>query len=326
MIPWTDVPAQPWTGRDDGPGEEHLRWHGAVTSWPDDPAAGTPALIGFRSDEGVRRNRGRPGAALGPVAVRAALASLALPPSGPSRVYDAGDVVVSGSDLEAAQHRLGVAITGMLDRGHPVAVLGGGHEVAFGTYLGVAASAAVRAGARCGVLNLDAHFDLRADTTPSSGTPFLQMARQERAHGRALRYAVVGIAQPSNTTALFTTATELGVRYLLDDECRIAHLPDVETFVGEFLATVDLVHLTVDLDVLPAAIAPGVSAPAAYGVPLEVVQHVCDLVARSGRLAVAEIAELNPAFDIDDRTARTAARLVHRLVTGRHTGRSIGAP
>jgi formiminoglutamase len=326
MIVRTDAPAQPWTGRDDGPGPEHLRWHNAVTSWPAEPTPGTPALIGFRSDEGVRRNRGRPGAAQGPAVLRAALASLAIPRSGPSTVYDAGDVVVDGSDLEAAQYRLGAAVTAMLDHGHPVTVLGGGHEVAYGTYLGIAGSAAVRAGARCGVLNLDAHFDLRADAAPSSGTPFLQMARQEKSHGRDLRYAVVGIAQPSNTTALFTTAAELGVRYLLDDECRLVHLPDVETLVGEFLAPVDLVHLTVDLDVLPAAVAPGVSAPAAFGVPLEVVQHVCDLVARSGRLAVAEIAELNPAFDTDNRTARTAARLVHRLVTGRHTGRPLDVP
>lgn len=326
MIVRSDAPPEPWTGRDDGPGAEHLRWHRTVGPWPDDPAPGTPALIGFRSDEGVRRNRGRPGAVDGPVALRAALASLALPPDGPSTVYDAGDVVVTGSDLEGAQQRLGAAVTAMLDHGHPVTVLGGGHEVAYGTYLGVAASAAARGGARCGVLNLDAHFDLRADATPSSGTPFLQMARQEQALGRALRYAVVGIAQPSNTTALFGTAAELGVRHLLDDECRIANLPDVETFVGEFLATVDLVHLTIDLDVLPAAVAPGVSAPAAFGVPLEVVQHVCDLVARSGRLAVTDVAELNPVFDIDERTARTAARLVHRIVTGSPAGSPRGTP
>jgi len=69
--------------------------------------------------------------------------------------------------------------------------------------------------------------------------------------------------------------------------------------------------------VLPAAIAPGVSAPAAYGVPLETIQFVCDTVAASGKLAVCDIAELNPAFDIDNRTARTAARLIHRLVTKR---------
>ncbi len=41
----------------------------------------------------------------------------------------------------------------------------------------VAGSASVREGLTVGVLNLDAHFDLRDETVPSSGTPFLQMAR-----------------------------------------------------------------------------------------------------------------------------------------------------
>ncbi|MFD4181886.1 arginase family protein, partial [Rhodococcus sp. NPDC058514] len=94
-------------------------------------------------------------------------------------------------------------------------------------------------------------------------------------------------------------------------------MPAVESFVDEFLRSVDLVHLSVDLDVLPAAVAPGVSSPAAFGVPLEVVQRVCDIVARSGRLALLDVAELNPKLDFDNRTARTAARLIHRVVTWR---------
>jgi formiminoglutamase len=91
----------------------------------------------------------------------------------------------------------------------------------------------------------------------------------------------------------------------------------VAVFVSEFLSDVDLVYLTIDLDVLPAAVAPGVSAPAAYGVPAETIQFVCDAVAASGKLAVCDVAELNPSFDIDNRTARTAARLIHRIVTKR---------
>jgi formiminoglutamase len=49
-------------------------------------------------------------------------------------------------------------------------------------------------------------------------------------------------------------------------------------------------------------------------VALEVVEPILDLVAASGKLRLADIAELNPAHDIDGRTARVAARLVARLV------------
>ncbi|GAA4478099.1 formimidoylglutamase [Rhodococcus olei] len=311
----TDVDVTPaaWTGRDDGPGARHLRWHRAVEPLDGDARSGAGVLVGFRSDEGVRRNKGRPGAADGPAALRRALSSMSL--AAPVRVFDAGDVAVRDDDLESGQTRLGAAVTGLLDAGHLVTVLGGGHEVAYGSYLGVADSASVASGARLGVLNLDAHFDLRADARPSSGTPFRQMAEREASLGREFRYSVLGISQPSNTAALFETAAELGVRHLLDDDCTAANLPVVESFVEDFLGTVDVVYLTIDLDVLPAAVAPGVSAPAAFGVPLEVIQRVCDLVASSGKLVLLDVAELNPALDIDNRTARTAARLIHRIVT-----------
>ncbi len=65
---------------------------------------------------------------------------------------------------------------------------------------------------------------------------------------------------------------------------------------------------------LPGAVAPGVSAPAARGVPLEVLEPLLDVVAGSGKLRVADVAELNPALDADGRTARTAARVIGRLV------------
>ncbi|WP_369142760.1 formimidoylglutamase [Streptomyces sp. R44] len=314
--PVTDVPARPWSGRDDGPGAEHLRWHHAVGLDPQLTEPGDVAFVGFASDEGVRRNKGRQGAAQGPDALRRALASMALPK--PLRAFDAGDVEVAGDAddaLEAGQERLGRAVAHLVDAGHPVVVLGGGHEVAFGTYSGLERTRALTAGGRLGVLNLDAHFDLRDDVRPSSGTPFLQMARNERRHGRELDYWALGISQAANTETLFRTAESLGVRYLADTECGLLDIARVESFVDEFLASCELVHLTIDLDVLPAAVAPGVSAPAAYGVPMEVVERVCTRVARSGKLVVVEVAELNPEFDVDQRTARAGARLVHRTVT-----------
>jgi formiminoglutamase len=161
------------------------------------------------------------------------------------------------------------------------------------------------------VLNLDAHFDLRDEAAPSSGTPFLQMARAEAAAGRDLKYAVVGISEPNNTPALFDTAHRLGAEYLLDEDCT----PDaVHTFVADFLADIDVLYLTIDLDVLPASVAPGVSAPAAFGVPLPVISAVCRQAAASGKLLHADVAELNPALDLDNRTARLAARLVNTLL------------
>jgi formiminoglutamase len=71
--------------------------------------------------------------------------------------------------------------------------------------------------------------------------------------------------------------------------------------------------LTLCLDVLPAAIVPGVSAPAAHGVPIEVIETLVDAVCHSGKLKVFDIAELNPSFDVDNRSARVGARMVARV-------------
>lgn len=306
-----DVAPAPWTGRFDGDGDEHRRWWQAVAPHETSAseAASRPAVVlGFCSDAGVLRNQGRVGAAAAPAAIRSALGPLAFHLD--RDVFDAGDVVVEDDSLEAGQERAGRAISGLLDGGNLTVVLGGGHETAFASYLGVAGSAAVR-GKRLGVLNLDAHFDLRDEPTPSSGTPFLQMAHAEAAAGRELHYAVVGISEPNNTRTLFNTARRLGVKYLLDEQCT----PEaVEVFVADFLAGVDVLYLTIDLDVMPASVAPGVSAPAAYGVPLPVISAICRQVAASGKLLHLDVAELNPEFDIDSRTAKVAARLINTLL------------
>ena len=99
--------------------------------------------------------------------------------------------------------------------------------------------------------------------------------------------------------------------YLLDEDCEADR---VRAFVAGFLDGIDVLYLTIDLDVLPAGVAPGVSAPAAYGVPLPVITAVCRQVAWSGKLLHLDIAELNPALDVDGRTARVAARLLDTLL------------
>lgn len=311
--------ASAWQGRDDGEGVEYRRWHQQVKqTMAGRTASGGDrvALVGFSSEEGVRRNGGRLGAAEGPDALRKALAPLAMHTD--VALTDTGTVVVEGEDLEAGHDALGTRIADALDTEGTsfVVVLGGGHETAWGSYLGRTRSQRL-AGRRVGVVNLDAHFDLRQADHPTSGTPFLQMAHADEKAGRSFDYTVIGIAEPSNTRVLFDTADSLGAKYVLDVDAQPSHLDDVLAVVDGVLARVDAVHLSIDLDVMPAAVAPGVSAPAGYGVPVEVLEAVCRRIAASGKLAVLDIVELCPRLDVDGRTAKTAARLVTTCVHAR---------
>ena len=83
-----------------------------------------------------------------------------------------------------------------------------------------------------------------------------------------------------------------------------------------FVADVDDLYLTVCLDVLPGAVAPGVSSPAPRGVGLAVLEPLIDVVCASGKVRLADIAEMNPRFDADGRTAAVAARIVARIANG----------
>ncbi|MFL0460412.1 formimidoylglutamase [Kytococcus sedentarius] len=305
--------ATPWTGRDDGPGAEHRRWHHVATGSGGAGQSGGPrvGIVGFASDEGVRRNAGRQGAAAAPPLLRTALAGMAA--HRPFTLTDHGDVGYEGQDLESGHDAVGRAIATSLDGDELTLVLGGGHETAWGCYLGRAGSERLggEAMGRTAVINLDAHFDLRQAERPSSGTPFLQMARAESAAGRELDYTVIGIAEPSNTAVLFETARELGVTWLTDVD---ATEEPALALVDEILARVDHVHLEIDLDVLPADIAPGVSAPAAVGVPVRTISAVVRHLAASGKLRIVDVAEYNPRYDVDSRTAKVAARLVTDIV------------
>ncbi|MCK0511518.1 formimidoylglutamase [Aromatoleum buckelii] len=308
----------PWHGRIDvHEGPRALRWHQCVTTLPPQAPPGI-ALLGFPCDLGVRRNHGRPGAAAGPAALRRALANLAW--HGRQPLYDAGDVGGATRDtgettLETMQAAYAERIMALLDAGHVPIGLGGGHEIAWAAWQGLAAQGArQRHPPRFGILNVDAHFDLRAAPEGNSGTPFRQIAEDCAARGWNFRYCVLGIAEAANTAALFDRACELGVAFRLDEEMGVGNLASIESTVFGFLAGIDWLYLTLCLDALPGGCAPGVSAPATIGVEPTVVEAVIRLTAASGKLRLADVAELNPSVDPDGRTARLAARLVWRLV------------
>ncbi len=299
-----------WSGRVDLPeSAQTRRWH----QWVRRPEAGSPpgvALLGFACDEGVRRNHGRLGAAEGPAALRKMLSNL--PTLDDSPLYDAGTVACVDGDLEAAQSRYADALAALLDAGHFAVGLGGGHEIAYASYQGLARHLRARR-PRVAIVNIDAHFDLRQQDQGSSGTPFLQAIEHARALGLPLHYLAYGISAAANTRVLFDTADALGVHYVRDDELGLLQLSARLDELQMKLAEVDLVYLTIDIDGLPHAMAPGVSAPAARGVPMEVVEPLLDVVAASGKLALMDVAELSPPLDRDNVTARVAARLIHRV-------------
>ncbi|WP_236237062.1 formimidoylglutamase [Pseudomonas faucium] len=302
-----------WQGRiDAAEGDLALRWHQWVQPWAAEQAPGF-ALVGLACDEGVSRNQGRTGARQGPQALRKALANLAW--CGQRPVYDSGDIACQGTDLEGAQQAYAQRVALLLGQGHLPLGLGGGHEIAYASFLGLARHLqGLEQRPRIGIVNFDAHFDLRSAEQSSSGTPFRQIAEYCEQAGLAFDYCCLGVSEANNTQALFEQARRLNVRYRLDRQMQPWNIAAIEAFVDQFLAGIDHLYMTICLDVLPASQAPGVSAPSAHGVDLMVVEHLVRRAKACGKLRMADVAELNPALDQDSRTARIAARLLASLV------------
>src|SRR5262249_54939051 len=119
----------------------------------------------------------------------------------------------------------------------------------------------------------------------------------------------LGIAFASNSLALFNRAGEFVVRYVLDRDIDPAGEQAWFRQIHEFVTSVDMIHLTIDLDVLPAATMPAVSAPAGRGVSLPDVESIIHWVLQLGTTAAVDLVEFNPAFDPDGRAVRVAAWL-----------------
>ena len=302
-----------WTGRlDQDSAGDTRRLHQLVQAFTPQVQEGS-ALIGFACDEGVRRNHGRIGAAQGPDAIRRMLANL--PAHGITALCDAGDITCTDGNLEQAQQRLAALIADVKAQGIMPLVMGGGHEVAYGTFLGIARHLGkAMAQRRLLIINFDAHFDLREGEHSTSGTPFRQIAQWCDWADVGFNYLCYGISQLGNTPALFQRAAQLQVAYMTDSEVANADSQQINADLQQRLTHVDDVYLTIDLDVLPGEKAPGVSAPAAHGMALEKIELLLATIKASGKLIAADIAECNPLHDRDGLTAKVAARLAFQIL------------
>lgn len=304
-----------WNGRVDSEETKGLanRLHEIISPFTKQENA--LALVGFCSDEGVRRNKGRIGAKKSPNILRSAIANLPWPPS--KKIYDAGNITCINQDLEKAHEDLAEQVKACLDHNNLTVVLGGGHEIAYGSWLGMIQHFQQKPASTLpsiGIINLDAHFDLRKDSNgASSGTPFYQIAKACEKDNIPFNYCCLGVSDIANTEALFQRADNLNVSYRRDNKMGIHQLDETMLQVNKFINKVDVIYLTIDLDVLPASVMPGVSAPAPLGVDLVVIETIIEAITKSGKLTLADIAEYNPNYDIDNCSARVAARLFYLI-------------
>lgn len=313
-----------WQGRTDSETNyDAFRWHQWVKllDLNDDnlkPFEGKLgiAFIGFCCDEGVKRNRGRIGAANGPMSIRKELNNLPCTFTQDVQLFDAGNIFCENVTLEEAQALLAEAVDKILDLNLFPIVLGGGHETAFGNYNGILKHLTkTEEKPNIGIINFDAHFDLRPyPQGGSSGTMFRQISDICKERDLKYSYLCLGIQKHSNTIDLFKTAERLGADYILGKDIINSDNWNVLERLDDFMKTQDHIYITICSDVFSSAFAPGVSSVQPLGLDPERALKFIKHILKSNKVVSFDIAEVSPRFDQDSVTANLASVIIFSVV------------
>ena len=292
----------------------------------------TAALIGAPTDVGAADR----GASMGPEALRVAGLQHHLESHG-LRVLDRGNLPGPGNpnappdggyrhlDEVAQWNRLvhDVVIAELREDHLPI-LLGGDHSLAIGSISAVARHCREQR-RRLRVLWLDAHADFNTrELSPSGNLHGMPVACLcGFGPGELLPIGGTVPAMPPRDIRL------IGVRSVDPGERRFVHEQGLEVYdmrfvdemgmratMEEALAGLDSdthLHVSFDVDFLDPGIAPGVGTTVPGGPTYREAQLCMEMIADTGRLASLDIVELNPAFDLCNRTARLAVDLVESL-------------
>jgi agmatinase len=279
----------------------------------DQVAAWDIAVVGVPFDGGTSY---RPGARFGPSAVRQG--SRLLRPYHPEldtlpfergQVVDAGDISCSPFDIEAAVRQIEDAAGGLLAEGGRLVAIGGDHTIALPLLRATAQ--------RHGPLAL-IHFDAHLDTWDTyfgqrftHGTPF----RRAWEEGLLLRdhSAHVGLRGPLYAPDDLTEDAEMG--FLQISTTDVADR-GVEAVVAQLVERAGdaPVYVSVDIDVLDPAHAPGTGTPEAGGLTS---RELLSLLRGLDPVSIVggDVVEVAPAYDHAEITAIAAAHVLYDLVT-----------
>lgn len=283
------------------------------------------AWLGVPDDLGIQHVGGRIGAAQGPSAFRAALLKLRTQTPLPHLARDGGDVGELRGDIEARHRAAAKAVQSLQSQYKKTVVVGGGHDHGYSQLLGVRDALSRKTGFKLGCINVDAHFDLRRPTQEqpliTSGSPFFLAL--ERGILKAQHFVEFGIQTQCNRPELWQEARSRRIRTLPMTKLRWgqgARIFKIE--LAALARKVDAIVVSMDLDAVCAASAPGVSAPQAEGFDPSTWMALAEEAGRHPKVVSLGIFELSPPLDRDDQTAKLAATTAYRFWEAAYDGHS----
>ncbi len=309
-------------------------------------------IIGFPHDEGVRRNKGRVGAASGPAHFRdryRPIGTLVNPEFGCDltalRIVDAGDIDAS-LELEAAHAQLTLRVTEALAAGCIPFVVGGGNDQSYANAAGLLQhmqqlipptphreSMSLDCRGELPsllVVNIDAHLDVRPlrDGQVHSGSPFRLLLEDTRfANGRLVEFAAQG-SQCSQAHVDYLAAMgdeRARIVWLTKDLRSVSDSGHAMNVFSDILSSSvssdrhkvspGATFVSFDIDAISGSDCPGVSCPATVGLTAHEALQICEIAGRNPIVKLMDLSEFNPEIEAY-RTGRLVANMFYFFAMG----------
>lgn len=271
------------------------------------------AVYGYPDDRGVKNNGGRIGAAEGPDVIRSLFYKMTNSPLKENlpEIFDMGNLQLTediGSTHELAIHNL----SNLFESEHRFIALGGGHDFSYPD--GKSFLKSHSNNKKPIIINFDAHLDCRPlQGEINSGTPFYRLLEE---HSTEFHFIEVGLQAQCNSKKHFDWAKQKGMHSIWleeinnDENNLLAKLKSICSDMEENSP----LYLSIDLDAFSSAYAPGCSQSWPSGLSPEQCLPCFEWLYKQYDCKLLGIYEYAPRLDIDHRTARLAAKLMHHFI------------
>jgi formiminoglutamase len=237
-------------------------------------------------------------------------------------VVDVGDIGMVTLEPVASHDRIEMALASLYAAAPLVIVIGGDHSI---TRPALSARARV-AGAPLGLIQFDAHHDVRVlDNGPNNGTPVRGAIEKGALQANAV--AQIGIHGFSNAVGYAAWARSQGIGvYTMRDVRQRGILSVVEMALAQARSAPGGVYVTVDMDVLDRAFAPGCPASSPGGMATTDLVEALFWLGQQDNIVGFDVVEVDPTRDIADMTVKATCLAFLAFLAGRVRGRSYSPP
>jgi formiminoglutamase len=237
---------------------------------------------------------------------------------GDIQITDFGDIVMHPTDIVKSQNRIEETIEQLVAANRETfwIVLGGDHSISY-----PAISGFQKHWGKVGIIQFDAHHDLRnlEDGGPTNGTPFRSLIESDTINGRHL--IQIGIRDFANSKAYTDYGKQQGVTIYTMKDVRSREMKDIiAESIQQLEKEVDAVYVSVDMDVLDQAFAPGCPAIGPGGMDSQSLFEAITFLGEKEIVKALDIVEIDPMMDFRDMTSRTAAWVILQFLKGKKKG------